>query len=190
MGETGALGAGLEPRHSRGEDKVAKRSKKTKKNGRQRVQPAKLEGQTEVQGAVAAGATDVFEPEQAVVGSADGAKLEPDAPSVSQDAQPPVQKQGSTEQVPVAVQTPDPVQDAQADAPASHGPEGQSPATASFTVTLPEREEKSVRTASLFIRMLPEDKARLQVRAVRAGMTLAAYCRAVLESVARMDDSK
>ncbi|MCR5257143.1 MAG: hypothetical protein K6E40_03170 [Desulfovibrio sp.] len=152
---------------------MAKKPKK-KKNGRKQVQPAKLEGHV-VQGAVAAGSTNVFEPEQAVVGSAEGAKLEPDAPSVSQDAQPPMQKQDPAGQAPVAVQTPDPVQDAQADAPAS------------FVVTLPQREEKTSRTASLFIRLEPADKAALQLCAVRAGMTLAGYCRAILQSVARRE---
>ncbi len=91
-----------------------------------------------------------------------------------------VQAEASAEQMPAAVQTPIPAQEAQVAGQALEK---------SFTVVLPEKAEKPVTySAALFLRLLPEDKARLQLRAVKAEMSLAAYCRAVLESVARRDD--
>ena len=96
-----------------------------------------------------------------------------------------VQADASVEQMPATVQ--EQVQATQA--PAQNAQSAGQVPEATFTVTLPRTPDKAATySAALFVRLLPEDKAKLQVRAVKAGMSLAAYCRAVLESVARRDD--
>ncbi len=144
-----------------------------KKNGRKKQAqsaPFKLGRQgAQAQGAVAAGASDAFEPEQT-------AQTAGTAKAVAPDVVPPVQKAPAELQ---AVGDPD-VQSL----PGQPVPEATVQAF-SFSFNVPRKKTPAPAWQTIMVRVLPEDWRTLQALADSAGIPLAAFCREVLHCAAQ-----